>query len=341
MAKTMAFLFKKELFNDSERLPNNAYNLALRIRIKVSTGVKMNKRILYLSIALTLALVMMACNLPFISITPQDTGLVATSVAQTVAALNKPSQDVPTVAPQIPTLGPAPTQTLSPLPTLALPPTATPLPCNWAKLVTETVADGTSININTNFNKSWRIRNAGTCTWNSNYKIAFYSGDGLGGPASKLFGRSVAPGETIDLILPLKAPATAGTYKGTWHLYSDSNVDFTTSYGIWASIIAVNPAPAFAVTSVNTTVDSDMGPFICPHNFIFTANITTNGPGTVTYQWKRSDASVPVTESLVFAAAGTKTVTTSWNLGGGTYTMRIYIDYPNHQPFNEVGIHCP
>jgi hypothetical protein len=294
----------------------------------------MNKRLIPLSIALTLGLVMMACNLPFINIASQDTGLVATSVAQTVAALNVQNQKAPTIAPQIPTLGPAPTQTLSPLPTVALPPTATPLPCNWAKLISETVVDGTSLNINTNFNKSWRVKNAGTCTWNSNYKIAFYSGDGMGGPASKLFGRSVAPGETIDLILPLKAPATAGTYKGYWHLYSDSNVDFTTSYGIWASIIAVNPAPTFAVTGVAFSVDTPSFTGPCPHTFNITATITANGPGTVTYHWTFSDGGSVPQESLVFGAAGSQNRATSWALGAtGARWIKLYIDSPNHQEF--------
>ena len=299
----------------------------------------MNKKMLPLSIALTLGLVMMACNLPFINIASQDTGLVATSVAQTVAALIKPTQNVSTLAPQIPTLGPAPTQTLSPLPTVALPPTATPLPCNWAKLVSETYADGTSININTNFNKSWRIRNAGTCTWNSNYKIAFYSGDGMGGPASKLFGRSVAPGDTIDLILPLKVPATAGTYKGTWHLYSDSNVDFTTSYGIWTSIIAVNPVATFAVTGVAFAVDTNAYTGACPHVFHFTAAITTNGPGTVTFYWTRDDGSSAAEQSLVFGAAGTQTVAYDWSLGApGASWVKLYVNNPNHQLFGTANV---
>ena len=300
----------------------------------------MRKSLLPLSIILVLSLVILACNLPFITIATQDTGQVAISVAQTVAALNAQQQSIPTLVPQIPTLAPAPTQALPPIPTQVLPPTATPLPCNWAKLVSETIPDGTSININTNFNKSWRIRNAGTCTWNTNYRIVFYSGAAMGGPASKNFSHNVAPGDTIDFILPLKAPGTVGTYTGYWHLYDDNNVDFTIT-GVYVIINAINPVAAFSVTSAVTTVDNDMGPFICPHNFIFTAHITTNGAGTVTYQWKKSDASIPVTNTLVFGAAGTQTVTTSWNLGGGTYTMRIYIDYPNHQYFNAVGIHCP
>jgi hypothetical protein len=300
----------------------------------------MRNKMLPLSIVLTLGLVMIACNLPFVNTATQDTGQVATSVAQTVAALNAQQQTVPTLTPQIPTLGPAPTQTLQPLPTQVLPATATPLPCNWAKLVSETVIDGTSININTNFNKSWRIRNAGTCTWNANYKIKFVSGDAMSGPASKNFSGNVAPGATIDLILPLKAPGTAGTYKGYWHLFGDDNVDFTNSYGLWVSINAVNPV-AFAVTGVTPSVDT-AGPIACGHAFVFTANITANGAGTVTYQWKFSNGGSGATQSMVFGAAGTlPAVPSNWSPSiAGPYWAQIYVDNPNHQYFSKVNFSC-
>ena len=298
----------------------------------------MRKTLLPLSIALVLSLIMLACNLPFISIATQDTGLVATSVAQTVAALNAKQQTVPTLAPQIPTLAPAPTQTLPPYPTAVLPPTATPLPCNRALPVSETYVDGTTFNINTNFNKSWRLRNGGTCTWNTNYKIAFMSGSGMNGPASKNFTANVAPGETIDLILPLKAPGTVGSYTGYWGLYGDDNLYFGK---VWVSINTVNPVAAFAVISAPTTVNN-AAPGACPFTFIFTANVKTNGAGTVTYHWTRDDGASSAVQSLVFGAAGTQSVSYSWNLGAsGASWVKLYIDSPNHQYFNQVTVNCP
>jgi hypothetical protein len=135
-----------------------------------------------LSLSLLILLVMVACNLPLIGTSSQGGGLVATSVAKTVAALNPQRPLIPTQPPQLPTLAPLPTQTGVPLPTAVLPPTATPLPCNWALPVSETYPDGTTLNINTNFNKSWRIRNGGTCTWNTNYRVVFYKGPNNCGP---------------------------------------------------------------------------------------------------------------------------------------------------------------
>jgi hypothetical protein len=260
---------------------------------------------------------------------------IKTSVAQTIAANQPPAPVQPPVV--------ATTQAPPAPPPPAGPPTPTSPPPNWAKLVWENYPDGSDLNINANFTKTWRLLNAGTSTWNTNYKAIFYSGTSMNGPGTKNFTQIVHPGETMDFSMALKAPASPGSYKGTWHLYADDNSDFTT-YGIWAAIDAINPAPpapAFAVTSAFTTVDNVMGPFQCPHTFHFTANITTNGPGTVIYRWVRSVPSLAVNQTLVYAAAGTKTVTTSWSLASGTPSMKIYIVEPNHQYFNAVSIHCP
>jgi hypothetical protein len=289
-----------------------------------------------LPLLLAVSLVMLACNLPFISIASQDNGLVATAVAKTVAALNAQQAVPATLPPQIATLAPAPTQTMAPYPTAVLPPTATPLPCNRALPVSETYPDGTNFNINTNFNKSWRLRNGGTCTWNTGYRIAFMSGNGMSGPASKHFTTNVAPGETTDLILPLKAPGTAGSYSGYWGLYGDDNLYFGK---VWVTINAVNPVSAFAVTGVAMAVDTNAYIGACPHTFHFTAAITTNTAGTISYYWTRDDGNSSAQQSLAYASAGTQTVAYDWNLGAaGASWVKLYINNPNHQLFGPVNI---
>jgi hypothetical protein len=138
--------------------------------------------------------------------------------------------------------------------------------------------------------------------------------------------------------VPLKVPATPGTYTGTWHLYGDDNIDFTKN-GIWATINAVNPAPIFAVTSVAMAVDANAFIGACPHAFHFTAGITTNAAGTVTYYWTRSDGPSSAQQSLTYASAGTQTVAYDWSLGAaGAYWVKLYINNPNHQYFTPVNI---
>lgn len=156
----------------------------------------------------------------------------------------------------------------------------------------------------------------------------------MNGPATKNFPHNVNPGETIDISMPMKAPASPGSYKGTWHLYGDDNIDFTTAYGIWVAIDAVNPAAAFSVSGVSFAVDTPAFTGPCPHKFNFTAGITATAAGTVTYYWTRSDGAHGPTQTLDFAGPGTKYVTTSWQIGADySGWQKIYIDNPNHQLF--------
>ena len=201
----------------------------------------MNKRHRILLSTSLIILVMLACTISIGGTQPQapaaptlsQQDLVNTAVAQTVAA-NQPTQ--PPAQPPVVATTQAP-----PPPGPTSPPPPTPLPCNWAKLVWENYADGTDVNVNANFTKTWRLLNAGTCTWNTNYKAIFHSGNNMNGPATKNFTHNVNPGETIDLSMAMKAPASPGSYKGTWHLYGDDNSDFTTAHGIWVAIDAVDP----------------------------------------------------------------------------------------------------
>ena len=77
--------------------------------------------------------------------------------------------------------GQIPTITISPADTSGGPPAKTPDPCNHVVFISETVEDGTNFDPNENFTKTWRFKNAGTRTWNTNYKLLFKSGDQMGG----------------------------------------------------------------------------------------------------------------------------------------------------------------
>jgi hypothetical protein len=294
----------------------------------------MNRRYRILISTSLIMLVLLACTISIgapqpqapaaPTLSPQD--LVNIAVAQTVAA-NQPAQP-PAQPPVVAT-----TQAPPPPPGPTAPPTPTPLPCNWALPVSETYPDGSNLNINTNFVKTWRIRNGGTCTWNTNYKAIFHSGTSMNGPATLNFTQIVHPGETYDIVMTLKAPASPGSYKGTWHLYGDDNIDFTKN-GVWVLINAVNPAAAFAVSGVSFAVDNPGYAGPCPHKFNFTAGITATAAGTVTYYWTRSDGAHGPTQTLVYAGPGTKYVTTSWQIGADySGWQKIYVDNPNHQTF--------
>jgi hypothetical protein len=111
------------------------------------------------------------------------------------------------------------------------------------------------------------------------------------------------------------------------------------------TILAVSTAAfaieAFRVTGVSVSVSEPEYRGFCPHKFIFTGRITANREGTVRFTWLRSDGIPRKTYILAFEAAGTKTVTHEWELGGamGTYRDRwaqIEVLAPNSVRSNQA-----
>jgi hypothetical protein len=115
--------------------------------------------------------------------------------------------------PQPPAL-PTPTPTQAPV-------TPTPRPglCDAASFVADvTIPDGTTLAPKTDFTKTWRLRNVGTCTWTTDYDLVFVSGDQMGAPASVPVTKFVKPGETLEISVRMSAPAKLGRYSGSWQL---------------------------------------------------------------------------------------------------------------------------
>ncbi|MBC8509907.1 MAG: hypothetical protein ISR58_07210 [Anaerolineales bacterium] len=101
------------------------------------------------------------------------------------------------------------------------------LPCHRANLEYETIPDGTELPQERKFVKVWRIKNTGSCTWNENYILRFYSGDLLGaGAAITLTDENIPTWGFANVEVDMKAPADVGTYKGYWKIVSDSGKIF-------------------------------------------------------------------------------------------------------------------
>jgi hypothetical protein len=284
----------------------------------------MSKKDIYTRIVLAvLACIQLACLVSFSSNEEDTLAKEQTSVAQTIEAL-KPVN--------LPTLEEQPTEE-PPEPAVQPTKTNTPKPCNDAQFISETIPDDSEFDAGAEFTKSWRFKNTGTCTWNTNYKLVFKSGDQMGALASKALSGDVAPGETVDIGVDMTAPASAGTYQGYWKLVDDNGDNLINN--VWVKI-KVKSDP-FAVTSVNLVAIPPGYIGVCPFPFQFIADITTSGPGTVTYFWESSDMGPYDHLSLNFDAAGTKTVSiTEAPFFSGLHWMKIYIDDPNHQYFGPL-----
>jgi polar amino acid transport system substrate-binding protein len=97
----------------------------------------------------------------------------------------------------------------------------------------------------TPFQKGWRIRNSGTCTWNYQYYLAYAGGNSkyssMGGQPTAIVG-SVSPGATYDLYVNLVAPAVPGVYQGFWQMTNPRGVAFGERIWVGIQVPPVNPA---------------------------------------------------------------------------------------------------
>ncbi|MCX6053796.1 MAG: NBR1-Ig-like domain-containing protein [Chloroflexi bacterium] len=194
----------------------------------------MKRIIASLSVLLIFTIFLTSCNFPFVGgEKPLDENTINTSVALTLAA-NPTVQSALTVEAPPPAV--VPSITPVPLGTVAIPPTPippTPVPtqdtCNRASWIEDvTFPDGSIFLPNVAFVKTWRVKNVGSCTWNSNYAIVFKNGDQMNAPAATQLLGNVAPGATVDLSVNMKSPAANGEYQANFMFRSDTGILFGT-----------------------------------------------------------------------------------------------------------------
>lgn len=113
-----------------------------------------------------------------------------------------------------------------------------------------TIPDGTTMAAGQVFDKTWRVKNVGTCTWTTAYKAVFVSGSQMSAPAEVNLASSVAPGGTIDITIRMTAPTAPGRYIGHWKLKNASGGVFglggSAAYSFFVDIrVAASYSAAF------------------------------------------------------------------------------------------------
>jgi hypothetical protein len=163
-----------------------------------------------------------------------------------------------------------------------------------------------------------------------------------GGSGSTFLRWDVSNATSVSIDNGVGLVDTHGTMLLTLSYSTNLTLTASNSYGtvyvtLPITVAGVPLLPTFAVTSVTAGTSPPSHSGACPYQFTFSAVITVNGPGTVTYKWERDDnASAPV-ESLTFASAGSQVVTTTWYLGGsGSGWERVHILTPNNTVSNEA-----
>jgi Ig-like domain from next to BRCA1 gene len=127
-----------------------------------------------------------------------------------------------------------------------------------------TIPDDTQLSPGEEFTKTWRLQNAGTCTWSTEYALAWFSGEQLDAPLAVPLIEQVLPGQTVDLSVDMTAPETAGTYQSNWKLRNPTGAMFgigpSGGSAFWVRIVVTqsgtpigSPSPtAIAPTSTST-----------------------------------------------------------------------------------------
>ncbi len=229
----------------------------------------MKKALPFIGTLMVFTLILAGCNLPRAAmIAPADqTATVDAAVLATVLAASDPgavaddtvdgsdSSDADAITPSETPEDPA-TDTPD-VPTAT--PSETPLPCNLAVFVKDvTVPDGKVFEPGEVFDKTWRLKNAGSCAWTSGYQIVFVGGDAMNAPASvAVTAGTVNPGQNVDVTVTLTAPASDGTYRGNWKMRDPSAVIFgvenSSSGYFWVEIEVEEPDPDPVTVTLHAT----------------------------------------------------------------------------------------
>ena len=182
------------------------------------------------------ALLLSACGTaapeltPTVTINPDE---IRTQAVGTFAA------DLTLTAAAAPTNTPAPT--ITPLASFTVGPTAaggvgvatqpvtgggSTTGCYGMAFVSDvTIPDNTPMTAGQSFTKTWKVRNAGTCAWDTGFKFAFTGGDSMGG-STYTVPSSVAAGAVVDISVPMTAPNKTGTIRGNWRMSTASGTFF-------------------------------------------------------------------------------------------------------------------
>jgi hypothetical protein len=147
--------------------------------------------------------------------------------------------------------------------TLSLTPSPS-IPCNLAApgrpKVDITILDGERMSPGQEFSKTWRLLNAGSCTWTTNYAIVWFSGDILAAVREQPFGAAVKPGDSVDITVDMIAPNQPGQHQSNWKLRSASGDLFgigpTGGAPFWVRIEVITSATVTLPPVINPTQTS-------------------------------------------------------------------------------------
>ncbi|HKG54759.1 MAG TPA: NBR1-Ig-like domain-containing protein [Anaerolineales bacterium] len=233
------------------------------------------------------------------------------------------STDTPTATP---TDTPTATSTFTPTPTQTASPT--PIPCHLAKFVKDvTIPDGTALETNTQFTKTWRLKNIGSCTWDSSYRIAFVDGTSMSQAMILPWpGGTVSYGESVDLNINLVAPIYPGNYQGNYRLLAPDGTYFglgVENKAFWVRISVISTptvTPNLAPSAPGIVSPSNGASFCAGFSVLLDWNEPYDASGIAAYNvevWRYDDKSATWVKWLdeIVSASTTEYTTPAYDSG--------------------------
>lgn len=228
----------------------------------------------------------------------------------------------------------APQSTAIPNPTTSAPVSST---CtdSAAFIADVTVPDGSVFGSNTAFTKTWRIKNTGSCTWNSSYLVAYISGTPMSQQPGYWIvpqGQIVAPGRTVDISVGMTSPVENGSYASYWGLKGETGqfmpIQGGASGNSFYAKIKVDDGSGNSgnITASSVNIELEQGSSAAcsaDATYFVHASISADGPTAATYQINSTAGQIPagyfqpspmgpvsveVTGPIVFEQASTKTI---------------------------------
>lgn len=273
---------------------------------------------------LGLLVFMTACS-PLVVIV-QPTGVAPSSTALPTIALTSTFEPtaIPTSSPTaIPTI--PPTSTFTPIVTGCQ---------DSAQYISDDGLDGTSYAPNTPFTKTWRVKNIGSCTWDSSYLVAYLSGATMSQQPDYWIvpqGQTVAPGQTVNISVGMTSPVENGNYVSYWGLKKVDGQFMPIEGGangnsFYVKIKVNNGVAAGKITAASIDIELEQGSgAVCTANstYLVHAYITADGATTASYELESTAGQIPAGNftdgyltpvfpveqgTVIFDQAGTKTI---------------------------------
>jgi len=88
-----------------------------------------------------------------------------------------------------------------------------------------TIPDGSAVSPGSLLDKSWKVENSGSCSWDERYELRLVAGSEMGTPAVQDLFPARSHTQTI-LRIQFTAPAEAGVYRSAWQAYDPQDQPF-------------------------------------------------------------------------------------------------------------------